>query len=121
MASTMASNDRTSWTYTDESGNVWAISAKSVYVTGIDAAKYGGSAALKATPPIPGNFKPRRAQYAADSGDTKWVICYTNTADAWATDDTTLTLNLRGVDTVFTRTGETRGEKRNRRAVLVGN
>lgn len=121
MASTMASNDRTSWTYTDEDANVWSISAKSVYVTGVDAAKYGGSAAAAGDPPIPGNFRPRRAQYADASGNTKWMVCYTNAAAAWATPDTTLTLNLRGVDTTFTRTGLTRGEKRNRRAVLPGN
>lgn len=121
MASTMASNDRTSWQYTDDTGTVWAISAKSVYVTGVDAAKYGGAAADTTHDPIPGNFKPRRAQFIDATGNVKWVVCYTTAAAAWATPGTTLTLNLRGVDTVFTKGKRTRGESVNHQAVLPGN
>lgn len=121
MASTMASNDRTSWQYTDDQANVWAISAKSVYVTGVDAAKYGGQAATNDDKPIPGNFKPRRAQFVDATGNVKWVVCYTTAAAAWATPATTLTLNLRGVDTTFTKGRRTRGESVNHQAVLPGN
>lgn len=117
----MASNDRISWVYTDDQGNDWAISGKSVYLTGADAAKYGGSAADNADKPIPGNFRPRRAQFVDATGNVKWVVCYDVACAAWATPGTTLTLNLRGVDTVFTKGRRTRGESVNHQAVLPGN
>lgn len=121
MASTMASNDRIAWKYTDDLGNVFSVSAKSVYLTGADAAKYGGSAAVTSDLPIAGNFTMRKAEFVDATGNTVYVPCYDTTCAAWATPGTTLTLNLRGVDTVFTKGTRTRGEKRNRKGVKPGN
>lgn len=122
MATTRASNDRTAWKYTDDLGNVWSVSAKSVMVTDVtDGPKLGGSAAVAGDLPIPGNFVMRKAEFNAADGTTIYVPCYDTSAAAWDTPGTTLTLNVRGVDTEFTKGTRTRGEKRNRKGVKPGN
>lgn len=116
MASTKANNNRVAWTYTDEQGNDWAISAKAVYVLDpTDGTKFGGSAAAASVKAIPGNMKPRRVQCTDASGNQRWVIAYENTATIWTTPGTALTLDYYGTDTSFTTTDHTRGEKKNRR------
>lgn len=117
MASTKASNDRVAWTYTDNAGNEWSISAKSVYVTDVtDGPKLGGVLADGTqVGPIPGNFRPRKACFVdqATRAIRRYIVCYTPTASAWTDTSTTLTLNYRGQDTVFERTKLTLGEKVN--------
>lgn len=117
LASTKASNDRVAWRYTDNLGNNWSISAKSVYVsTGDDAAKYGGVVADGTEiGPIPGNFRPRKVCFVdtATKSIRRYVVAYTPTATIWTDADATLTLNYRGVDTAFTRSKLTLGEKVN--------
>jgi hypothetical protein len=116
MASTKASGDRVAWTYTDNNGEAYRVSAKDVYVNDpTDGAKYGGSAAaadLKA--------KPRglrmRGVYATDaSGNTILVTVYTANAPA-LTPLTTLTRNFNGVDTEFTTTAMQLAERSGKQA-----
>lgn len=103
MASTKASQNRCAWKYTDDLGNEWAVSAKSVYVLdGTDGAKYGGEAAEATDPQIPSQLRMRAVKMVAGSNPVKYVPAYTVTATIWTTPGTTLTLNLEGVDTVYT-------------------
>lgn len=116
MTSLKASNNRVAWTYTDDQGNDYAISAKALYVTdGTDGAKYGGSAASASVKAIPGNFRPRRVQCVDASGNQRWVVAYELSATIWTTPGTTLVLNYLGSDVSFTTTDHTRGEKKPRR------
>lgn len=110
------SGNRVAWTYTDDQGNDWAISAKGAYVLDpTDGAKYGGSAASASVAPIPGNFRPRRVCCVDASGNQRYVIAYETTATIWSTPGTSLSLNYFGTDTAFTTTVRTRGERRNKR------
>lgn len=116
MPSAKANGNRVAWTYTDDQGTDWAISAKAVYVLDpTDGAKYGGAAAAASVPAIPGNMRPRRVQAVDGSGNQRWVICYDTTCAAWATPGTQLTLDYFGQDVAFTTTNHNRGEKKNRR------
>lgn len=122
MASTKASNDRVAIQYIDEKGRKWRISGKSVYaLDGTDGVKVGGVAADGTEiGALPTHFRPRRAQFVnLLNGESRYVICYTNTCAAWDTEGTTLTLDERGVDAVYTKGDRTRGESVNR-TILVG-
>jgi hypothetical protein len=116
MASTKASGNRVSWTYTDDDGADWSISAKGAYVLDVtDGAKYGGAAAGASVPPIPGNMRPRRVCSVDASGNQRYVIAYELTATIWTTPGTALELNYFGSDVAFTTTNRRRGERTNRR------
>lgn len=116
MASAKANNNRVAWTYTDDQGNDWAISAKAVYVLDpTDGAKYGGSAAGADVEPIPGNMKPRRVCMVDASGNQRYVVAYETTATIWATPGTQCTLDYYGTDTTFTASKRHRGERLNKR------
>jgi hypothetical protein len=101
MANTKASNDRARWTYTTDGAVALAISAKSVYVTGGDAAKYGGSADTTGVPRVPKGFRVRRVRVDSSGGATRRVVVYQTTAALWTTPSTTITLDLAGTDTEF--------------------
>ena len=117
MASTKASNDRVAWQYTDNAGNKWTISAKSVYVTDVtDGPKLGGALSDGTElGPLPGNFRPRKACFVdtATKAIRRYIVCYESDAAAFTNTATTLTLNYRGVDTAFERYKLTLGEKVN--------
>lgn len=119
MTSLKASNNRVSWTYTDDQGNDWAISAKAAYVLDpTDGAKYGGSAAAASVKQLPGNFHPRRVQCVDSSGNQRWVVAYETDAAIWTTTGTALTLNYFGNDVSFTTSENTRGEKKPHRGTF---
>lgn len=117
MASTMASNERTAWLYS--SGAIdYCVSAKKAYVEGADAAKFGGGAAEGTERSLPNGIRPRKAQvYNATANVSRWLIVYSTDAALWTTPGTTVTLNYKGVDTVFTSTGQTLGEKPERKTL----
>lgn len=116
MASLKASGNRVAWTYTDDQGNDYAISAKAAYVLDpTDGAKYGGAAAGASVKALPSNFKPRRVQVVDASGNQRWMVAYELTSTIWTTPGTALTINYFGSDVAFTTTDHTRGEKKPRR------
>ena len=119
MASLMANGAKTAWTYTTGKDQDYTINAKTVYVTGADAAKYGGSAASAANISIPNGFKPRRAQVVSAGKVVRWPIVYSETGTLWTTPGTVVTLDLNGVDTPFTSTGTLRNEKAEQKAILI--
>lgn len=117
MASTKADNNREAWTYTDDLGDDYRISSKTVYTSdGTDGAKYGGSQGDPADPPFPRGWKPRRVKCSASGKPDKWVIAYDPTATIWTTPGTTLTLDANGVDVEYTVGSKNarRSEKRTR-------
>src|SRR5512144_3243734 len=108
MASLKASGNRVAWTYTDDQGNDYAISAKAAYVLDpTDGAKYGGSAAAASVKALPSNFKPRRVQVVDASGNQRWMVAYELTSTIWTTAGTALTINYFGSDVAFTTTDHT--------------
>lgn len=110
------SNNRVSWTYTDDEGGDWAISAKGAYVLDpTDGTKYGGSSASGDVTQLAGNFEPRRVCCVDASGNQRYVIAYDTTAAIWTTPGTGITLNYFGADVAFTSTKRKRGEKLNKR------
>lgn len=110
------SGNRVAWTYTDDDGNDWAISAKNAYVLDpTDGAKYGGSAAGASLQNLPGNMRPRRVCCVDASGNQRYVVAYEATATIWTTPGTALSLNYFGNDVAFTTTARRRGERVNKR------
>lgn len=115
MASTKADKNRVGWTYTDDNGNDYCVSACAVYVQDVtDGAKYGGALAAASDAPLPRGFRMRKRKYKDASGNVLWIPMYTAAAAGYATPDTTLVRDLAGVDTTFTWTPEHLGEKANR-------
>jgi hypothetical protein len=113
MPSTKADNNRVSWAYSDDSTppEVFAVSAKAVYVLGADAAKFGGSASEAANRRIPKELKMRKVKCIAAGHPDKWVPCYSTACDLWTTPGTTVTLDLNGVDVSYASTKYKRSEK----------
>ena len=111
MATTMAGNNRLVWQYTDDNDTDWAISAKSVYMLGADAAKYGGGAPEPAVPAIPQQIRPRRVKCVASGKPDAWVIAYETDATIWTTPGTELLLFRGGIDVTYTSTKGKRGER----------
>ncbi len=112
MASTKADQNRVAWTYTDNKGEDWRVSAKAVYVLdGTDGAKYGGSAAATSVPRLPKGYRMRKV-YAKCGGKIISFPAYDITADVWTTPGTTVTRNLNGVDTSAETTQGTLEEHR---------
>ena len=113
MASTKADNNRVAWTYTDKKNRSWRISAKAVYVLdSTDGSKYGGSAAASSVQRIPKEMKPRKVKMTSAGHPDKWVVAYDVDADIWTTPDTTLVLDVNGIDIVYVASDTTRDEKR---------
>lgn len=111
----MAVNTRVLWTYTTNGAVDYAVAAKSVYVTGLDTAKYGGSAALATIPSLPNGFRPRAVKCIDATGAARWITVYEVTASLWTTVGTTVTLNKNGADVVYTSTDQSRGERAERK------
>ena len=118
MARTKASAERTAWQYTDDSPTDWNIQAKTAYVVGDDSAKFGGEAAAAANDSIPNGFKPRRVRVVSAAGDVRWPVVYTTSATLWTTPGTTVTMDIKGVDTVMT-CGKTKRAERAERQPLI--
>jgi len=117
MASTKADNNRVAWTYTDDKGNDWRVSAKAVYVNDVtDGTKYGGSAAAASVARLPKGYQMRKV-YATCGGKLLAIPAYEVTAAIWTTAGTTLTRNLNGTDTTATTTEGTLAEKRPRAGI----
>jgi hypothetical protein len=89
----MASNARTSWTYTDHYGTPYVVSAKAAYVTGADAAKFGGAAGSADDEGLPNGFRMRAVKCKDATGASRWIPAYTEAATIWTTPGTTVTLN----------------------------
>jgi hypothetical protein len=121
VATTMASNERQPWIYTTDQNESYIISAKSAYVTGVNAAVYGGATGVGSDfRGIPNGFRPRRAQVANTTLKvSRWVICYESDATLYTTPETSVTLNHNGVDAEFVSTGATRGERAERKALFA--
>jgi hypothetical protein len=115
MATTKVSNAKTLWKYTTQFAVDYSIAAKTVYVTGGDAAKFGGAAAAVSDKSLPNGFRPRRVKCVAPDGTARWIIAYKEDATIWTTVGTTLTLNHLGTDTTFTSTDQTIGERAERK------
>jgi hypothetical protein len=115
MATTKVSNAKTLWTYTTQFAVEYAIAGKTAYVGGADTAKFGGAAATVSLKSIPNGFRPRRVKCVAPDGTARWIIAYKEDATIWTTVGTTVTLNMGGVDTVFTSTDQTIGERAERK------
>lgn len=112
MASTKATNNKCAWTYTDNYGNDYRVSAKSVYVLdGTDGAKYGGGAAANSLIGKPRGLQMRKVKCTDAAGNVKYVVAYTEAATIWTTPGTVLTLDLNGTDTAFTTTGHKTSER----------
>ena len=75
MAIRLARN-RIAWTYVDDAGQCWRVSATKSYT---DQNKLGGSAAAQTVPPLPASIKPRRIQlryFRAGNIQRRSVIVY---------------------------------------------
>jgi len=111
MASTKADNNRVAWTYTDDNGQDWRVSAKAVYVLdGTDGAKYGGSAGAETDPLKPAGLRMRMVKCKSSGHPSKYVVAYETDATIWTTPSTALSLNLNGVDVAYTTTKGKRQE-----------
>lgn len=112
MANTVQDNSREAWTYTDDAGNDYRVSAKTVYVThGTDAAKYGGSQAAATVPRLPKGFRMRAVKCTSAGLPDQWIPVYDTTCALWATPGTTVTRNNAGVDATYTRSTKRRSER----------
>jgi hypothetical protein len=112
MASAFADNNRVAWTYTDGrgAGTDFRVSAKAVYVLGVDTAEYGGEAAAGTVRAIPKQLKMRKAKCTSAGHPAIWVTVYKTDAALWTTPGTSITRNLNGTDTVYVSTGDKREE-----------
>lgn len=111
-----ADNNREAWVYeTDIAGLTFRVSSKTVYTSGADAAKYGGSQADGSEDTLPYGFRMRAAKCRSAAGVVRWIVCYDTDCDLWTTLGTTVTRDINGVDTEMTRVKGVRGEKFPRR------
>lgn len=110
-----ADNRRVDWTYVDDNGQNWAISAKSSMVLGADGAVLGGGASGASSDmyPMPSYLKPRKVKCVdtATSKIIRWVTCYESSATLYTTSGTSITLDVDGADVAFTSTKFKRGER----------
>lgn len=115
MASTKADNNREAWTYTDDAGNDFRVSSKTVYTSDVtDGAKYGGTNAASTVAHLPKGWRMRAVKCTSAGNPDKWIPCYETTADLWTTPGTTVTRDLNGNDTVYTSTASRRSEQQPR-------
>jgi hypothetical protein len=112
MASTKADGNRVAWEYIDDSGALWCVSAKAVYVLdGTDGAKYGGSAPAAEVPQKPRQLRMRAVKCISATHPAIWMTVYDLVCDLWATPGTTVVRDLNGTDTTYTSTKGRRGER----------
>lgn len=104
---------RIRWTYTDDKGNDWAVSAQKSIT---DQDKLGGSAASVSVPPFPYRSRMRRI-YVSNGTVTRSVPSYDRVNTAWTAGTGTINLDLNNVSTAFTFSPNTLGEKIIRRRV----
>lgn len=81
------------WTYTDDAGTDWAVTARKAITDQLDTAtvKVGGAAATPGLNPWPSSWRKRRV-YFKNGDKRKSVVAYELTALIWT--DATQTLNL---------------------------
>jgi hypothetical protein len=96
----MPTGNRIAWTYTDEAGNDWRVSAEK-FLT--DQGVLGGSAAAATVPPRLGGSKMRRCTVSA-AGVSRVVPVYEKTADI-VTPGTSLNILVLGTSTPVTSNG----------------
>lgn len=111
MASTKADNNRVAWSYTDDGGTTYAMSAKAVYVLGDDAAKFGGSAPAATVRRLPKEVRPRKVKCISAGHPDKWMVAYEVDCDLWTVAGTSVTLDINGLDIIYASTATRRGEK----------
>lgn len=107
-------NNRVAWTYTDDGGGDFRISAKAVYVAqGGGTVPQGGSAAAATVARLPKQVKPRHVKMtpAAGGNGVRWVVAYAVDAPIWTTPGTTMDLNINGAAVSYHSTATRRGEK----------
>jgi hypothetical protein len=120
MTTLVVDNNRVAWTYTDDLGVDYRVSAKSVYVNhATDGGKYGGALADSTVPALPKGFKMRKVKLTSATHPDLWVVVYETTATAWTTGGTTLTRNLNGVDVVYTVTVDGRRSEKHPRSGIT--
>jgi len=71
------SSNRIAWTYTDDDGNDWRVSALKAWT---DQAKLGGSAAAATVQQRPGSWKMRRTTVSDGAGHSRVVPVYETSA-----------------------------------------
>jgi len=101
------------WTYTDDQGDDWAVTARKAITDQLDTAtvKVGGSAAAAGLNPWPRSWRKRRV-YFTHADKRKSVVAYEATALIWT--DATQTLSLaEGSDVqTYTATNSHLGERK---------
>jgi hypothetical protein len=117
MTTAMVSGNRESWLYTSDDGVDYVVSSKSVYTSGADSAKYGGSQGPSTKFPKDPRMSMRCVKCTGAGGEVAWIPVYDVTAALWTTPGTTVTRNSLGVDVVFTSTAKRRAEKDGRRLI----
>lgn len=101
------------WKYTCDNGQTYRLRAKTAIVAQVDGAlapKVGGEAASMADPLPPKGFRPRVAYVTDGTGLTRQVVCYDTSCALFATDGTTINLQLDGAETAFTGNKHNRSE-----------
>lgn len=114
MANTVQDNNRVRWTYTDDQGDDWAVSAKKEYTDQVDGSSnvlVGGSAAAASVPAWPSSWRLRRIKVVLANHKPAYVVLYETTAPL-ATPGTAFTYNENGVDVVGASTNIIRGERK---------
>ena len=117
MANTVQDNNRVAWGYVtaDATPITYCVSAKAVYVTGADAAKFGGAAAPASSEGLPKGFRMRAVKcVCAASNKKRWVPVYTVTGTLWTTPGTSVTMNENGVDAAYVAQADRRQERKAR-------
>lgn len=112
LASTKADNNRVMWTYIDKRATNYTISAKKVYVADpTDGAKFGGSTGSNADRRIPKDLRVRKVKCTSAGKPDRWVTVYDTACALYTTPGTEVTLDVNGVDTLYTSTDVIREEK----------
>ena len=77
-------NNRIAWTYTDDRGNDWRVSAKKAFTDQLDGGNpiQGGSAAAATVKRIPQYIRMRK-RGVTYGGKVYYIVVYETTADAW--------------------------------------
>jgi hypothetical protein len=110
------SQNRVAWTYTDDGGTDYRISAKNDYIIQhdvLEGAKQGGVAAASTVRRLPKDVKPRMVKMTdVSTGNiVRWLVCYNTTCDLWATPGTTFNMAVLGASVSMHSSAKWRGEK----------
>lgn len=95
------SGHRIRWTYTDDAGHDWAVSAEKAIT---DQGVLGGSLAALTVPDKPAGIKMRRMTFRDGAGHSRVLPIYDQTVFAALT-GLTLNVNILGNSTSVTGTG----------------